>query len=113
MGFFEHIFGYSNIDSALERAAGLKNKTQVSVKDVKELIEVIDNYIRSRSEWARGMGVPGGHSKRSIYSDYSIRNAYDNLDLAITTSEAIGDNYLGDIAKLFLDKISLTKHNMF
>ena len=40
MGFFEHIFGYSNIDSAMERAANLKNENQVSVKEIKELIKL-------------------------------------------------------------------------
>ncbi len=113
MGFLEHIFGYSNIDSAIERAASLKNENQVNVKEVKELIQVIDNYMRSRSEWASGIGVPGGHSKISIYSHYSIKNAKDNLDLVLMTSEALEDDYVGDFAKSFLNDINPTKHNMF
>jgi hypothetical protein len=113
MGFLEHIFGYSNIDSAMERADSLKNESQVSVKDIKGLIHVIDNYMSSRSEWARGVGVPGGHSKISIYSHYSIGNAKDKLYLALITSEALEDDYVGDVAKLFLNDIKLDKHNMF
>lgn len=113
MGIFEHIFGYSNIDSAIERAANLINENQVSVKEVKELISVIDNYMRSRSEWAREIGVPGGHSKISIYSQYSIINTKDQLELALITSEAMNDDYVEDVAKLFLNDINPTKHNMF
>ena len=118
MGFLEHIFGYSNIDSAMERAASLKNENQVSVKEIKELIKVIDNYIRSRSEWAHGVGVPGGHSKMSIYSNSSIYNAKDKLELVLITitntksSESL-EEFGNDIAKSFLGDITLIKHNMF
>jgi hypothetical protein len=113
MGFFENIFGYSNIDSGIESAANLKNKNQVSVKEVKELISVIDNYMKSRSEWARGAGVSGEHSKISIYSQSSIINTKDQLELALMTSEAMNDDYVEGIAKSFLNDINPTKHNMF
>ena len=113
MGFLENIFGYSNIDSAIERAASLKDENQVSVKEIKELIEIIDNYNRSRSEWAHGVGVPGGHSKMSIYTDYSIVGTKDKLESVLIISEAMDDVYVRDDFKFMLDEIEITKHGLF
>jgi len=113
MGFLEHIFGYSNIDSAIERAASFKNENQVSIKEIKELIEVIDHYMRSRSEWAHGVGVPGAHSKISSYTQYSISNTKDKLDSVLLLGEAMDEDYVSDHFKFMLNEIIITKHDMF
>jgi len=113
MGFLEHIFGYSNIDSAIERATKLKYKSQVSVEELRELLNTVEQYMNSRSEWANEIGIPGGHAKISTYSQYSIMKIREQLELAILASEAMEEEYTGNVAELFLDEINPTKQDMF